>query len=146
MTHADVASQLKVLLADSYALYLKTQNYHWNVTGPNFKALHDLFEDQYTDLAVAIDDIAERIRAIGEKAPGTWQEYDNMTGIEAGNQDLPAEVMVRDLADSQTIILKTLTEVMQAAQEVNDEATIALVTDRMMVHEKSRWMLISSSV
>ena len=144
MTNKPVAESLKIALADSYALYLKTQNYHWNVTGRNFKSLHELFEEQYTDLATAIDGIAERIRSLGEKAPGTWKAYDRLTNIEAGNDNASADEMIRDLADSQAIIAKTLTQTLTTAQTANDEVTIDLVTDRMAAHEKNRWMLNSS--
>lgn len=139
-----VAAELKVLLADSYTLYLKTQNYHWNVTGPNFKSLHELFEEQYTDLAAAIDEIAERIRSLGEKAPGTMQAYSDTTNIKPGNEDADAATMVRELEKDQAIVVDTLRAVLKAAQNANDEVTAGLVADRMTVHEKNAWMLSSS--
>lgn len=144
MTNTTVTEALKVLLADTYALYLKTQNYHWNVTGPNFKPLHLLFEEQYSDLAVAVDDIAERIRALGEKAPGTWKAYEALTTIKDGNENADADTMVKELADDQGNIGNTLKKVLEAAQAVGDEVTIGLVADRLTVHEKAAWMLRSS--
>ena len=144
MSQSNMIQNLKSLLADSYSLYIKTQNYHWNVTGPHFKALHVLFEEQYTDLAVAIDTIAERIRSLGEKAPGTFRAYQEMSEIKDGDENARASVMVKDLAEDQQKILETLKIVLQSAQEVGDEVTIGLVVDRMTFHEKSHWMLISS--
>ena len=144
MTNHPVAEQLEKLLADSYALYLKTQNYHWNVEGPNFRPLHLLFEEQYTDLATAIDDIAERIRALGKKAPGTWKAYQALTTIKDGDEMADAHTMVKELADDQQVIDTTLKQALKAAQEAEDEVTIGLIVDRMSVHEKARWMLNSS--
>lgn len=143
MAHA-VAEALKSVLADSYALYLKTQNYHWNVTGPNFQSLHLLFEGQYTDLAAAIDAIAERIRALGQKAPGSMKAYDNSRTIADGDENAPAGQMVKELAEDQGIITKTLTTALKAAQEAGDEVTIGLLVERLTVHEKNGWMLRSS--
>ena len=139
-----VAAELKTLLADSYALYLKPQNYHWNVTGPNFKPLHELFEEQYTDLATAIDEIAERIRSLGEKAPGTMQAFTDATSIKPGNEDADAATMVRELEQDQQAVVSTLRNVLKAAQDAEDEVTAGLVADRMTVHEKNAWMLRSS--
>lgn len=142
--NSSVAKEMKVVLADSYALYLKTQNYHWNVTGPNFKALHLLFEEQYNDLALAVDEIAERIRSLGEKAPGTWSAYSGVTSIKEGDENAKAEDMVAELANDQAIMVKTLQSALKAAQEVGDEVTIGILVDRMTVHEKAAWMLRSS--
>lgn len=144
MTNKPVATSLKVALADTYALYLKTQNYHWNVTGPNFKPLHLLFEEQYNDLALAVDLIAERIRALGEKAPGTWNAYEKVTSIKDGNENTPANDMVKQLAEDQDIVVNTLKQTLEAAQKAEDEVTVGLVVDRMGVHEKAAWMLRSS--
>ena len=144
MTNNLVADSLKRVLADSYALYLKTQNYHWNVTGPSFKPLHLLFEEQYNDLALAVDDVAERIRALGEKAPGTWKAYEAITSIKDGNEDADATTMVKELAQDQQAILQTLKQALDTAQTADDEVSIGLLVDRMSVHEKAAWMLKSS--
>ena len=144
MTKEAVTKNLKILLADTYALYLKTQNYHWNVTGPNFQALHSLFEEQYQDLAEAIDTIAERIRALGEKAPGTWKIYEKLTSIKDGDENISADKMVTELADDQELLVNSLKKALDPAQEEGDEVTIGLIVDRMGVHEKAVWMLKSS--
>ncbi len=135
---------LKKVLADSYALYLKTQNYHWNVTGPHFKALHSLFEEQYTDLASAIDEVAELIRGLGEKAPGTWKAYEAITRIKDGDENLSASDMINDLMNDQDIIQKTLEEALKEAEKNNDEVIIGALVERMTTHRKNRWMLQSS--
>lgn len=139
-----VAEALKPVLADSYALYLKTQNYHWNVTGPHFRSLHELFEEQYTDLAAAIDEVAERIRMLGEKAPGSFSAYQALTSIEEGDENVNAEAMVQQLAHDQTVVIGGLKQALKAAQEAEDEVTAGLIADRMSVHEKNAWMLNSS--
>jgi starvation-inducible DNA-binding protein len=144
MTSKPVVETLKVALADTYALYLKTQNYHWNVTGPNFKPLHLLFEEQYNDLALAVDTIAERIRALGEKAPGTWKAYETLSTIKDGDENADAVTMVKEIAGDQDVLVSTLKQALEAAQTVGDEVTIGLVVDRMGVHEKAAWMLRSS--
>ena len=141
---AKINKELKLLLADTYALYLKTQNYHWNVTGPHFSALHALFEVQYTDLAAAVDEIAERIRALGDTAPARFGTYSELTKIKDGDEQASASEMVKHLAEDQELLIKTLQNVLGAAQEEDDEVTIGLVVDRMSVHEKAGWMLRSS--
>jgi starvation-inducible DNA-binding protein len=144
MTNKPVTDSLKVVLADSYALYLKTQNYHWNVEGPNFKSLHELFEMHYTDLAAAIDEIAERIRTLGEKAPGNWDSYKALTSIKNGDENATAETMTKELAEDQEVIAKPLGKALASAQQTEDEVTIGLVTDRLAIHQKNAWMLRSS--
>lgn len=144
MTNKNVSNSLKVALADSYVLYLKTQNYHWNVTGANFKSFHIMFEEQYNDLFMAVDLIAERIRALGEKAPGTYAKYIELTNLKEGDEELDANSMVEDLANSQDTIAKTLTKVLQESQNVGDEVTAGIVTDRIEIHQKNAWMLKSS--
>ena len=144
MTNKNVSDSLKVVLADSYVLYLKTQNYHWNVTGPNFKSFHLMFEEQYNDLFIAVDLIAERIRAIGDKAPGTYAKYIELTNLKEGNEDLDATSMVGELAKDQDVIVKTLTNVLKEAQNIGDEVTAGIVTDRIEIHQKNAWMLKSS--
>ena len=138
-----IAAGLSRLLADSYTLYLKTQNYHWNVTGPQFNTLHQMFEQQYTELAVAVDEIAERIRALGVKAPGSYKEYAAMTRIEEGDGNEPAEEMIRQLAIGQETVVRTAREAFPAADKANDEPTADLLTQRMQIHEKNAWMLRS---
>ncbi len=145
MSKSDLVEKLKVVLADSYLLYLKTHNYHWNVTGANFQSLHLLFETQYTDLATAVDDIAERIRALGSVAPGSFRQFLELASLaEAGDGSPAAGDMVKELACDQDAIVKTLTTALKDAQTLEDEATIGLLVDRITVHEKNAWMLRSS--
>lgn len=144
MTKQPLVEALKVVLADSYALYLKSQNYHWNVEGPYFKTLHLLFEEQYTDLAMAVDEIAERIRSLGDKAPGTFALYSKLKTISDGNENADSETMVKELMKDQEVISETLKSALEAAQEVGDEVTIGMMVDRMSTHEKNAWMLKSS--
>ena len=144
MTNKTVANSLKEVLADSYVLYLKTQNYHWNVTGHNFKSLHLMFEEQYNDLFTAVDLIAERIRALGEKAPGSFAIYSKLTNIKEGNENLGADLMVKELAKDQDIIINTLNKALKAANNSNDDVTAGIVTDRLEIHQKNAWMLRSS--
>ena len=131
-----IAAGLSRLLADSYTLYLKTHNYHWNVTGPQFNTLHVMFEGQYTELTAAVDEIAERIRALGIKAPGSYREFAGMTAIEEGNGDESAEEMIRQLAIGQETVVRTARAVFPAADSANDEPTADLLTQRMQIHEK----------
>jgi len=144
MSSSSTVAALKKVLADSYALYIKTQNYHWNVMGPNFASLHALFETQYRDLAEAIDGIAERIRALGEKAPGALSAYAELTNIQDGNHDASADQMVKDLYQDQERIAQSLKLALKAAQEVGDEVTIGMIIERMTIHEKNAWMLRAS--
>ena len=143
MTNKPVVEALKKVLADSYALYLKTQNYHWNVEGPRFRSLHLLFEEQYNDLAGAVDSIAELIRSAGEKAPGTWKAYAELTTIKDGNENASAEQMVKDLAADQAAIQSTLQHALDAAQNAGDEVAADTIIGRMSVHRKNKWMLDS---
>ncbi len=138
-----IASGLSRLLADSYTLYLKTHNYHWNVTGPQFNTLHQMFEEQYTELATAVDEIAERIRALGIRAPGSYREFIEMTAIEEGSGNESAEDMIRQLAIGQETVVRTARAAFPAADEANDEPTADLLTQRMQIHEKNAWMLRS---
>ena len=139
----EIASGLSRLLADSYTLYLKTHNYHWNVTGPLFNTLHQMFEVQYTELAAAVDEIAERIRALGEPAPGSYREYAALTSIEDDEEAPGAEDMIRNLVRGQEAVVRTARSVFPAAEAANDEPTADLLTQRMQVHEKNAWMLRS---
>ena len=138
-----IAGGLSKLLADSYTLYLKTHNYHWNVTGPQFNTLHQMFEEQYTELATAVDEIAERIRALGIKAPGSYTEFAALTDIEEGSGDESAEEMIRQLAIGQETVVRTARKAFPAADEAHDEPTADLLTQRMQLHEKNAWMLRS---
>jgi len=138
-----IAEGLANLLADSYTLYLKAHYFHWNVTGPRFRELHAAFEEQYTELALAVDTIAERIRALGAIAPGTYREFAARSSIEEAVGVPPAEVMIRKLLSGHEAVVRTARAVLPHAQEAGDEATVNLVTDRMAVHEKTAWMLRS---
>ena len=138
-----IAAGLSKLLADSYTLYLKTHKYHWNVTGPQFNTLHLMFEGQYTELATAVDEIAERIRALGIKAPGSYLEFSQMTSIEEGLGDESADDMIRQLAIGQETVVRTARDIFPAADAANDEPTADLLTQRMQIHEKNAWMLRS---
>ncbi|MBL6957852.1 MAG: DNA starvation/stationary phase protection protein [Rhodospirillales bacterium] len=138
-----IADGLSRLLADTYTLYLKTHNFHWNVTGPMFNTLHLMFEGQYTELALAVDEIAERIRALGHTAPGSYAQYAKLTSI-AESTDVPAaEEMIRQLAEDQAAVVRTARSIFPVADEANDEPTADLLTQRMQVHEKTAWMLRS---
>lgn len=136
-----IADGLAKVLADSYSLYIKTHNYHWNVTGPQFNALHTMFEQQYTELSVAVDEIAERIRALGFLAPGSYREFSALTSIEDGDNTLSAEAMVADLVAGQETVVRTCRELIEIANAASDDPTADLLTVRMQTHEKTAWML-----
>jgi len=139
----EIAGGLSRLLADSYTLYLKTHNYHWNVTGPMFNTLHQMFETQYTELAVAVDEIAERIRALGHPAPGSYRAYAALTGITEDDDEPDAETMIKRLVVAHEAVARTAREVFPLAEAASDEPTADLLTQRMQVHEKTAWMLRS---
>lgn len=136
-----IADGLSRLLADSYSLYMKTHNYHWNVTGPMFNSLHVMFEEQYTELATAVDEIAERIRALGHLAPGSFSEFSALTSIKEGDKSADAQSMIRDLVESQETVVRTCREIFPSVDEASDEPTADLLTVRMQTHEKTAWML-----
>ncbi len=136
-----VAEAAAKLLADSYTLYLKTHNYHWNVVGPMFNSLHTLFETQYTELALAVDEIAERIRAIGYPAPGSYREFAKLTTIEEGQPGTKALDMVRNLARDHERLAASAKGLIEAAEAAEDDVSTDLGTRRMEVHEKTAWML-----
>ena len=138
-----VVQSLSKLLAESYTLYLKTHNYHWNVTGPMFTTLHTLFETQYTDLALAVDLIAERIRAKGALAPGSYTAFAKLATIkeEAGHPE--AKVMIQNLVADQARVIKAAHKVIKDAGPAGDDASADLATQRLNVHEKNAWMLRS---
>jgi starvation-inducible DNA-binding protein len=138
-----IADGLSKLLADSYSLYLKTHNYHWNVEGPLFNTLHLMFEEHYTELAPAVDEIAERIRALGVKAPGSYTAFGKLTNIEEATGDESAEEMIRQLVIGQETVARTAREAIKAAEAASDEPTADLLTQRMQIHEKNAWMLRS---
>ena len=140
---AAIAHGLSRLLADTYVVYLKTHNFHWNVEGPMFQTLHQMFMEQYTETWNAIDLIAERIRSLGEYAPGTYKEYAKLARIQETDGVPRAEQMVQLLIEGQEAIVRTAREVLPVADEANDEPTLDLLTQRMQVHEKNAWMLRS---
>ena len=133
--------KLSILLADTYAIYLKTQNYHWHVRGPQFKTLHELFEMHYTELANAVDELAERIRILGENAPATFKEYESLKTISDGDANATANQMVVDLYEDHKKLINDLNQAIEVAQANNDEGSIALLSERIASHEKARWML-----
>lgn len=139
-----VINKLEVALADTYALYLKTQNYHWHVKGPQFKSLHELFEMQYKELAEAVDQVAERILIMGHKAPATFAEYNKLKTIKDGDSNLSANNMVSELANDNSTLVKDLNQAIKIAQENNDEGTVTLLSDRIAAHQKAHWMLTAS--
>lgn len=139
--HNQTINRLTVLLADTYALYLKTQNYHWHVIGPMFRPLHELFETQYRELAEAVDAIAERIRILGHQAPATFSEFQRLKTIQDGHSDATANQMLTGLVHDHTTLLHDIQQVLALAQQESDEGTIALLADRVAAHEKMRWML-----
>lgn len=140
---AAIAQGLSHLLADTYTLYLKTHNFHWNVKGPMFQTLHLMFETQYNELALAVDLIAERIRSLGFPAPGTYAEFSLLSSISETTGVPKAEEMIRLLVESQEAVIRTARSVFPAAERASDEPTADLLTQRMQVHEKTAWMLRS---
>lgn len=139
----EIAQGISRVLADSYTLYLKTHNFHWNVTGPMFQTLHTLFETQYTELALAVDEIAERIRALGVYAPGSYSQFAELATVKEETTVPKAEDMIRQLVADNEAVVRTAREVLPKAQDANDEASVDLLVGRMSVHEKTAWMLRS---
>ncbi len=139
----EIATGLSRLLADTYTLYLKTHNYHWNVTGPMFTTLHTMFEQQYQELALAVDEIAERIRTLGIFAPGSYSTFKELTQIDEETGVPSAEDMIRQLVLGQEAVVRTAREIFPAIETANDEPTADLLTNRMQIHEKTAWMLRS---
>ena len=139
----EIAMGLSRMLADSYTLYLKTHNFHWNVTGPMFQTLHLMFETHYTELALAVDLIAERIRALGSPAPGTYQRFAELSSIKEDQGVPKAEDMIRQLVQGHETAAKTARQVFKLAEAESDQPTCDLLTQRMQVHEKTAWMLRS---
>ncbi|MCH1929159.1 DNA starvation/stationary phase protection protein DpsA [Shewanella sp. A25] len=139
----DIAAGLNQLLADSYSLYLKTHSFHWNVTGPMFTSLHLLFEQQYSELALAVDLIAERVRALGARALGSYSAYARLTEIQEDQGVTKAETMIRELLADQEIVIRNARALYPLVSQASDEATADLLTQRIQTHEKNAWMLRS---
>ena len=138
-----IADGLSRLLADTYTLYLKTHNYHWNVTGPMFQTLHLMFETQYNELALAVDLIAERIRSVGAPAPGSYREFSTLSSVPEDDDRPGATEMIRRLVAGQEAVVRTARSVFPVVEQAHDEATADLLTQRLQVHEKTAWMLRS---
>lgn len=138
-----IAEGLSHLLADSYSLYLKTHYFHWNVTGPMFNSLHLMFETQYTELATAVDDIAERIRSLDFFAPGTYREFAKLSSIPESESVPKAQDMIKELVAGHEAVCRTARSVFPAVDKAGDEATADLLTQRLQIHEKTAWMLRS---
>jgi starvation-inducible DNA-binding protein len=141
--NARVVAALSRRLADSYTLYLKSHNYHWNVTGPMFTTLHVLFEQQYTELAMAIDEIAERIRTLGARAPASFSEFAALAHVKEDTGSPVAAVMVQNLVVDQQTVVAAARAVIKAGEAAADQATVDLATRRTEVHQKNAWMLRS---
>ncbi len=139
----EIANGLSKLLADTYTLYLKTHNFHWNVKGPMFQTLHLMFETQYTELAMAVDLIAERIRSLGFPAPGSYREFAVLTSIKEAEQDLSAREMIRHLEQGQEAVVRTARSIFPAVEKCSDQTTADLLSQRLQLHEKTAWMLRS---
>ena len=138
-----IGDGLSRLLADTYTLYLKTHNFHWNVTGPMFNTLHLMFETQYNELSLAVDLIAERIRALGMPAPGSYREFGALSSVKEAEGVPKAEEMIRQLVEGQEAVIRTARSVFPVVEKANDQPTADLLTQRMQVHEKTAWMLRS---
>lgn len=139
----EICQELSKCLADTYLLYLKTQNYHWNVTGRMFHSLHTLFEEQYKELASSIDEIAERIRALGEFSPGSFSKFAKLTSIKEEDSIPAAEEMISNLIEANESVLATAKETLQKAEQCSDDGTVDLMVERLQAHEKNAWMLRS---
>ena len=139
----EISDGLGRLLADTYTLYLKTHNFHWNVTGPLFNTLHLMFEQQYTELATAVDEIAERIRSLGHPAPGSYKAFAELTSIREETEGPAANEMIKLLVAGQEAVTRTARSIFPTAEKANDQATLDLLTRRLDVHEKTAWMLRS---
>jgi starvation-inducible DNA-binding protein len=138
-----VIASLNALLADSYTLYVKTHGYHWNVTGPMFNSLHTMFEAEYMELALAVDEIAERIRALGSPAPGSYRQFSELTSLEEDSTVPAAMDMVRALVADHEAVTETARRLVRAAEDIGDDATVDLGVRRIDTHEKTAWMLRS---
>jgi starvation-inducible DNA-binding protein len=139
----EIADGLSRVLADTYTLYLKTHNFHWNVTGPMFQTLHLMFETHYNELALAVDLVAERIRALGFPAPGTYRQFEELSSIKEEDGVPKAQEMIRLLVSGHETVARTARQVFKSADDASDQPTCDLLTQRMQVHEKTAWMLRS---
>jgi starvation-inducible DNA-binding protein len=139
----DITKGLSRVLADTYTLYLKTHNFHWNVTGPMFQTLHLMFEGQYNEMALAVDAIAERIRSLGNFAPGSYRQFAELSTVKEADGVPEAKEMIKQLVEGHEAVIRTAREVFPAAEKGNDEATVDLLTQRIQLHEKTAWMLRS---
>lgn len=136
-----ITDGLARMLADTYTLYLKTHNFHWNVTGPQFNTLHAMFMTQYSEIWAAVDEIAERLRALGAFAPGSYSAFAELATVREAKGVPSAEAMVAELAADQATVVRTARAVLAVAEAANDQPTVDLMTQRMQVHEKYAWML-----
>lgn len=139
--NAAVVDALSRLLADSYTLYMKTQNYHWNVTGPHFNTLHTMFQTQYEDLALAVDLIAERIRSLGEKAPGSYKAFSKLSRVQEETGYPSADKILKTLVKDQELLIEAAQAVLKAGEAAGDDPTVDLAVERMQVHQKNHWMI-----
>ncbi len=139
----EIADGLSRVLADTFTLYLKTHNFHWNVTGPQFNSLHLMFEAQYNELWLAVDAIAERIRALGSHAPGSYTAYAKLSSIPEAKGVPDSDEMIRQLVEGQEAVVRTVRSIFPTVDDAHDEPTADLLTQRMQVHEKTAWMLRS---
>lgn len=141
---SDIAKGMSKLLAETYTLYLKTHKYHWNVTGPMFQNLHLMFEQHYTALALAVDEIAERIRVLGVKAPGSYSEFSQLSSVqEDPAPDIDSSQMIANLLADHEQVVRTAKEILPVLEGANDEGTNSLLGSRIEFHEKTAWMLKS---
>jgi len=140
-SNTPVVDALKQVLADTYALQIKTQNYHWNVEGPQFRSLHLMFEDQYKELFAAVDDVAERIRALGEYAPGSFKAFSELTKVSPPKDGLDGQAMVKDLVKSHELLSEQAKAALAVGEKAGDDSTVDLLTDRITYHDKTAWML-----
>ena len=138
-----IADGLSRMLADTYTLYLKTHNFHWNVTGPMFQTLHLMFQTQYNEIWLAVDMVAERIRGLGYPAPGTYKEFAALTSIKESSGTTSAKEMIKQLVAGQEAVVRTARELLPVVEKVGDQPTVDLLSARMMVHEQNAWMLRS---
>lgn len=136
-----IAAGLANLLADSYSLFLMTHNFHWNVVGPQFNALHTMFEEQYTELFTGVDEIAERIRSLGVAAPGTFKQFEKLASFSIPEGKLDAHGMLVEMVKGQEAVVRTARNALPVADKANDQPTLDLLTRRMEIHEKNAWML-----
>ncbi|MBM3590126.1 MAG: DNA starvation/stationary phase protection protein [Alphaproteobacteria bacterium] len=144
MKNHQTLEALEKILADSYVLMLKTQNYHWNVVGDNFKSLHEMFQLQYEELFGAIDELAERIRSLGSKVDGTFDHFKKYSDIKSGNKDFNAQEMIKDLISDHEIIVNQLHKSIKISQQEGDESSADIFIQRAKAHEKTIWMLVAS--